>query len=122
MHRTHEVQIGTVPVDSGTISIGDPGYLIQGKGQRRTITWEQVCDQFYDNGRTLPGVNGTSAHEIAGHLMTNTPDGDGQFPVYAEVDEQGQIQSLRIDLTDEPEMCPNCDWSVAECTCGDEED
>lgn len=122
MPITHEVQIGTVPVDSGTISIGDPCYLIENKGSRRQIFWEDVVNEFYDNGRDRPGIDGTSAHEINGQLMTNTPDGDGRFPVYAEVDERGQIQSLRIDLNDEPEMCDGCDWSVDECTCGTREE
>jgi hypothetical protein len=34
--------------------------------------------------------------------MTTTPGGDDLYPVYADVDDSGQILSLRIDLRPEP--------------------
>jgi hypothetical protein len=116
--RTREIEIGRVPVDSGTVAIGDPCYLIENKGSRRQVYWEDVVNALYDDkGRAREGVNETSAIELHGHFITGTPDGDGTFPVYAEVDESGQVHALRIDLNDEPEMCSGCDWPVSECTC-----
>jgi hypothetical protein len=45
-------------------------------------------------------IQGTTAVEIEATIMTTTPGGDGLYPVYADVGDDGQIRSLRVDLTD----------------------
>jgi hypothetical protein len=42
-------------------------------------------------------IEGTNAVEIQATSMTTTPQGDGFYPVFAEV-ENGKVVSLRIDL------------------------
>jgi hypothetical protein len=43
-------------------------------------------------------VRGTSAVQVRGTIMTTTPSGDGAYPVYAELDDTGQVLALRVDL------------------------
>jgi hypothetical protein len=88
--------IGHVGVDAGIVVVGDPCYLVAG-GAPVDPQWQDVVRQIFDpqNPQRVPG---TSAVEIEGTIMTTTPGGDDMYPVYAEVDDDGQILSLRIDL------------------------
>jgi hypothetical protein len=89
--------LGHVGVDSGIIAVGDPCYLVAG-GSPRDPDWQEVVAQMFDAGNPRR-IEGTSAVEVEATVMTTTPDGDGLYPVYAEV-RDGQIVSLRIDLSD----------------------
>lgn len=92
-----EVLIGSIGVDAGCVVVGDPCYLVQQQG----VTWEGIVDQMFDsNGRVLIGPSDTTALEIHGTIITGTPCGDGEFPVYAMV-EGKQIVSIRIDMREE---------------------
>ena len=87
--------IAHVGVDSGIVVVGDPAYLVAG-GSEKHPEWQAVVAEIFDE--TNPRrIEGTSAVEVGGTVMTTTPRGDDLYPVYAEV-EGGQIVSLRIDL------------------------
>lgn len=59
--------------------------------------WQDVVKQMFDpqNPRR---IEGTCAVQIEGTIMTTTAGGDDMYPVYAELDDDGQIVSLRVDL------------------------
>ena len=88
--------IGHVGVDAGVIVIGDPCYLVQG-GAPSSPEWQEVVRELYDEANPRR-IEGTSAVEIEGTIMTPTPLGDGLYAVYGEVDEDGQVLALRIDV------------------------
>lgn len=88
--------IGHVGVDTGIVVVGDPCYLVAG-GSRVDPQWQDVVKQIFDpqNPRR---IEGTTAVQIEGTIMTTTPAGDDVYPVYAELDDNGQVLSLRVSL------------------------
>ncbi|HJS93058.1 MAG TPA: hypothetical protein VJ741_02265 [Solirubrobacteraceae bacterium] len=92
--------IGHVAVDSGSVVVGDPCYLVAG-GSERDPEWQDVVKQLFD--KQNPGrIDGTSAVQVHGTIMTMTPAGDDMYPVYADVDDDGRVLGLRIDLRPSP--------------------
>jgi hypothetical protein len=87
-----EKLLGHVSVDSGTISIGDPCYIVG-----EDYEWKDVCDKFFPDENDRRGENSI---EFAGHIMASTLYGDGTYPVYAEY-QDGRISGLRIDFDPE---------------------
>lgn len=65
--------IGHVAVDSGSVVVGDPDR-----------------------------IDGTTAVQVHGTIMTMIPAGDDMYPVYADVDNDGRVLGLRIDLRPSP--------------------
>ncbi len=93
---TVERLIGHVGVDAGIVVVGDPCYLVAG-GSRVDPQWQDVVKEMFDSGNPRR-VDGTTAVEVEGTIMTKTPAGDDLYPVYAELDDNGQVRSLCIDL------------------------
>ena len=96
MRVAGERLIGHVCVDSGSVVVGDPCYLVAG-GSPVDPQWQDVVSQMFDpqNPRRIEGTTGV---QIEGTIMTTTLAGDDLYPVYAELDGNGQILALRIDL------------------------
>jgi hypothetical protein len=93
--------IGHVGVDAGIVVVGDPCYLVAG-GSPVDAQWQNVVAQVFD--RSNPHrIEGTTAVAVEGTIMTTTPRGDDTYPVYAELDDAGQVLGLRIDLRPVPE-------------------
>ncbi len=88
--------IGHVGVDAGIVAVGDPCYLVAG-GSPQDPQWQDVVRQIFD-AENPRRIEGTSAVQVEGTIMTTTAGGDDSYPVYAELDEQGQVMSLRVDL------------------------
>jgi hypothetical protein len=87
--------IGHVGVDAGVVVVGDPCYLVAG-GSQVNPQWDDVVKQIFDAQN--PGrIEGTSAVQVEGTIMTITPAGDDMYPVYAELADNGQVLSLRVD-------------------------
>ena len=96
--ETMEKKIGVVGVDAGIIWIGDPCYIHKANENPEEwgVTWLDFCHilekkekensyQFnYDLGHAGLGVG------IRGF------GGDGTYPVYAEFNEDGEIESVTI--------------------------
>ena len=113
--------IGQFAVDSGQAIVGDPCYLEDWKN------WDRDVDKFEDHvnkigeygylgaaNATLSkngyGVLGTGVIEGTGITGTNagsavvfsTGYGDGVYPVYADIDEDGRVARIVIEfITDE---------------------
>jgi hypothetical protein len=84
--------------------------LPQGRARLSTIVaggspddpqWQDVVEQMFDR-QNPRRIEGTSAVQVEGTIMTMTPAGDDMYPVYAELDDNGQVLSLRIDLRPAP--------------------
>ena len=101
--------IGRFAVDSSQAMIGDPCYLDEWK------YWDQEVDKFEEhNNRVgeygyLGACNATLTKgygELGGgsSVVFNTGWGDGVYPVYAEIDENGIVEKITVNfLTDEDE-------------------
>lgn len=80
--------IGYIGVDSGTIMVGDPCYVVPDEN------WSDWCDEFKDAG----GYNTYFAAMGDGTLSVSTPHGDGMYDVKARRNKHGQIVEIRIQL------------------------
>ena len=89
--------IGKVGVDSGTIWIGDPCYILQDE-RPKTLgkDWSELVDKTFKGGKChLPmSFNYDMGHEGLG-VMSSTKHGDGVYPVYMVGDNEG----MYIDFT-----------------------
>ncbi|MEU5403749.1 hypothetical protein ABZ348_31205 [Streptomyces sp. NPDC005963] len=96
---SERVEIGTICVDSGTVFVGDPCYTITGDASHHIGTWSEWCSKHPWNGEKYNIV------EPAGSslgLSIPTKYGDGNYPVYAEI-EEGRVARVTIDFA------PGCD-------------
>lgn len=108
-----EKLIGYCGVDSGQILLIDPCYV-----------WS---DNFDPDGEPTGGnydaacritLSDSGAGEVAGGVVTGTYDGDGVYPVTAEMDSSGRILRVTIDFNPEnykDEECWNCGESTRWC-------
>jgi hypothetical protein len=80
--------IGYIGVDSGTVMVGDPCYVVPDE------IWSDWCHEFDRNG----GHDNRMAEMDDGYLAITTPHGDGSYPVKARRNNRGQIVELRIQL------------------------
>lgn len=98
--------IGRFAVDSGQAMIGDPCYLDTWK------TWDSEVDKFEDHFNKvgeygyLGACNATITKGYGelnegSSVVFNTGYGDGVYPVYAELDEDGRIVKVTIDFISE---------------------
>ncbi len=89
--------IGHCGVDAGLIYIVDPCYIksqpLVADGER----WQDFCNEFYkgDSGRKNEG---THAKEMCNGVVTNTRWGDGNYPVYAIQNKQGETLRIVIEF------------------------
>jgi hypothetical protein len=81
--------LGYVEIDSGTLLVGDPGYVLPRAADGRTgVDYQAVID-----ARSVP------AQALAGQpvLLLSNFGGDGTFPVYGEFDE-GELVRVTIEF------------------------
>lgn len=90
--------IGNIAVDSGQIIIVDPCYVLDGKTPKEnailylktsTMTVEKKYGEITFSGKAGNGV------------VSTTFDGDGLYPVFAEVDKNGKPKKIIIELANE---------------------
>ncbi len=89
--------IGKVGVDSGTIWIGDPCYILSGERPKALgKDWSELGHKTFKDGKCqLPiSFNFDMGHEGLG-VMSSTKYGDGVYPVYMVGDNNG----MYIDFT-----------------------
>ena len=98
--------IGSFAVDSGQAMIGDPCYLDEWK------PWDSATTKFEEHenkvgeygylGACNATINKGYGELNAGQsVVFNTGYGDGVYPVYAELDEDGRIVKITIDFISE---------------------
>lgn len=104
MAKTKRVQIGTVGVDAGLCYLGDPCYVI-GKELGR-MEWGEFLDKMYesdpvnrDNAMhwtvSAPFPN-PAAGEFRAGIVVSTGYGDGEYPVFAEINDEGRVMSVTV--------------------------
>ena len=97
-------QVGNVAVDSGQIMIADPCYLDKYKmNEYRMGDEDFVPDEFSYNTvshLTNPCINGNVFAQVYNKcvFVSSTLCGDGNYPVYAILDENGRPKQLIIDF------------------------
>lgn len=78
-------RVGSVVVDSASLWLGDPAY-----GPVKGQSMVDVCGEArYCDRKDYPH-NGFSFFTLTG---------DGEYPVYAQFDEDGDIERVMVDLT-----------------------
>jgi len=95
-----EVKLGKCGVDSGQVLIIDPCYINTeweketGKGRFGGGTYEKCCKL------TLSKKSGGQLKYKRGHaglgVVASTGYGDGTYPVYGTINEEGRVTELRI--------------------------
>lgn len=91
--------LGYVDVDSGSIFIGDPCYLVKEED------WKKFSKPYIDalnKGEVYAPIPHKKGHPGMG-IVSGTLYGDGTYPVYAEFAKNGGIKSLTINFEDEYE-------------------
>ena len=99
--------IGGFAVDSGQAMIGDPCYLTDWK------PWNEEVDKFEDHVNKvgeygyLGACNATLTNNygelgLGSGVVFNTGYGDGYYPVYAKLDDDGNVMEITVKfITDE---------------------
>lgn len=80
--------IGYIGVDSGTVMVGDPCYVVT------DANWSSWCKEFDHQG----GFDKHFVKMSDGTISVSTPHGDGNYPVKARRNGRGQIIEIRIQL------------------------
>lgn len=100
--------IGSFSVDSGQAMVGDPCYLDTWQN------WNSEEENFEDH-ENKSGEYGylgachatlTNGHGVLGmgnSVVFSTGYGDGVYPVYALINEDGRVAKIVIDFVDEEE-------------------
>jgi hypothetical protein len=101
--------IGKFAVDSGQAMIGDPCYLEDWK------PWNSEQEKFEDHvnkvgeygylgacNATL--TNGYGELNQGSSVVFNTGWGDGVYPVYADIDDEGTIHSITVKFVNDEEQ------------------
>lgn len=102
--KTRRVQIGTVGVDAGLCYLGDPCYVID--NHLGKMPWGEFLNKMYasdpvngENGRhwtvRSPMPNPAYGDFPAG-VVVSTGYGDGEYPVYAEINDEGRVMSVTV--------------------------
>jgi hypothetical protein len=87
--------LGVVEVDSGTVVIGDPSYLLARRGSgAEGLGYDEVLR------RDLAAVSTTLAGRPV--LLISGFGGDGTFPVFGEFDE-GMLSRVTVEFVDPPD-------------------
>lgn len=100
--NTTKTRIGTIGVDSGQVLIIDPCYVVDGD------KYIEVCETT---------LNDDGYGEVFGGVASSTLSGDGEYPVYAELNAQGSVVRLIIDF-EHGDACDQCGNSSKYCDCG----
>jgi len=97
--RNHGELIGSVDVDSGSIFIGDPCYIVQDEAWRE---FSRPYIAALHKNKVFVSLEHKVGFEGKG-VMACTLYGDGSYPVYAKFNKNGGIESMTIDFTQEDE-------------------
>ena len=95
-------QIGYVPVDSGTLCIVDPCYLIPGDGHHPLTVdeWTELipalCRKPYTTKFNFSRKHGTG-------IMFGGFGGDSCCPVFVETDDAGRVVRLTVEFQEQQE-------------------
>jgi hypothetical protein len=86
--------IGHVAVDSGTIMVVDPCYVLSHNGSTIKETYNDMLDAFYPEGQNDEDAPSfVEPWSEGGGICVSTLFGDGLYPVYAEYKHGGKHPS-----------------------------
>ena len=93
-------KIGTVMVDAGIVMIGDPCYTLPDDGSFRGETardWGKFVDALYTESE---GREGHNYAPLGDGISVVVPSGygDGEYPVYANVNDEGRVTSVTVQF------------------------
>jgi hypothetical protein len=89
MTTTETIKLGRIGVDSGTMMLCDPCYVIG----KETKDWTTVCEELKQMEEGL--ILNVNDHNFANGAIFST-GGDGSFPVELEVVDLGKRQGKRV--------------------------
>ena len=89
-------QIGVVGVDSGTLWLGDPSYILHQDKPPKAFgkNYAEFTDKLkggYQQHKFDKGHDGLG-------VTFSTGFGDGTYPVHAEIDENNRIKSITVEF------------------------
>jgi hypothetical protein len=97
------IQAGWFSVDSGQAMVGDPCYLDQWKtNEGEAWDLEGKIGQYSYQGASATTIeNSYGELGIGTAVVFNTGYGDGYYPVFVEMNEDGRISKVVIDFEGE---------------------
>jgi hypothetical protein len=100
--ETEIIELGHIGVDSGTMMLCDPCYVMG----RDTKSWENVCNEIKDGREGM--ILRVNDSDYADGSVFSTGFGDGSYPVEIEVGDFGElgkrVVSAKITFIDDEEM------------------
>ena len=94
---TRTIKVGSIGVDSGQVMIVDPCYVLKDDfalgGSPTGGMYDETC-------RLTVGDPKHHGETSFGAFATSTYYGDGQYPIFAEVDSDGRILRMTIEFVD----------------------
>lgn len=99
MHNTTQIRVGNFLVDSGQVMVIDPCYVFEDD----YAPHKPPTGGDYDAACRIT-LSKKGYGSIKGGFVTSTLHGDGNYPIYAEVDHRGRIIRMVIDFD------PDHDW------------
>jgi len=90
--KTTKKLIGHCGVDAGMLIILDPCYVKREKLLTDPEKWQEFCDTYYKEN---PG----NSKEMCNGVIFNTRNGDGNFPVYAHYNKEGELLRVEVSFT-----------------------
>lgn len=96
--KTTRVCVGKIGVDAGCCWVGDPCYVIHSDVPPKDIgrDWDEFCQRVLQHHNPATQFNFDGGHAGLG-VCVNT-GGDGQFPVFIEVDDDGSVVSVTVQF------------------------
>ena len=84
--------LGLVEVDSGTLVLGDPVYLLRSERDGRAgVDWDTVLEA--PDAPVAPLAGGMA-------MLLGSFGGDGAYPVFAELDEDGVVVRVTVHFVE----------------------
>ena len=99
--KSRIVEIGALPVDAAMMMLSDPCYVLPDPadpGRRDQKIYDRMCRELGDKPYVFFSSYDDS-REDSNVLVADT-GGDGAFPVYAELDEDGRVAAITIRFLD----------------------
>ena len=102
--RRQWVKAGAVSVDTGTLWLGDPCYVLPAdKVDAPGRDWEKFVEGQYEegpNGEPAP-MHDKGHMELPDGVLVSTGVGDGRYDVFVQRTRDGEIAAVKVVFIDE---------------------
>jgi hypothetical protein len=89
------VKIGALPVDAGVMMLSDPCYVTKRDPELYDRIGQEICRAVYQK-KTPYVLLRSDKQACLNNVLIASTGGDGMFPVYAELDEDGRLAAITI--------------------------